>query len=464
MTGRSNRRAFLKAAGLAAAGMGAGLFVAPSESGAASRSKGRRPNVLVYVVDDQGSTDAGCYGNAVIRTPGLDLLAANGTRFTHAFCTTASCSASRSVILSGLYNHYNGQYGHQHSYHHFISFDYVRSLPNLLAEAGYRTARWGKYHVAPEHVYQFQQSLGGGEPARGAQRCRSFIAAEDDRPFFLYFCTNEPHRPFRRDGDTFKPEDVIVPPYLPDIPECRQELARYYDSVERADKGLLRLLEILKQTGHWEDTVVVYLSDNGIAFPGAKTTLYEPGMRLPCVVRNPFAARTGVVTDALVNYADITPTILDLCGATPKGYTFHGRSFASVLEQEHPRGWDEVYASHTFHEITMYYPMRVVRERRFKLIWNIAHGLEYPFASDLHASATWQAVLKRKLPVYGKRRVEAYLHRPRFELYDLEKDPHEVRNLSEDPAYRDVLDRLKGKLRAFQKRTKDPWILKWEYE
>lgn len=457
MNGRSSRRGFLKGAGLAAVGLTSGLSEAP----AASR---KRPNVILYVVDDQGSTDVGCYGNPVIRTPGLDELAAHGTRFTHAFCTTASCSASRSVILSGLYNHYNGQYGHEHAYHHFSSFDHVRSLPNLLAEAGYRTARWGKYHVAPEPVYHFQEVIGGGAPAQGAQHCKPFIAAQDERPFFLYFCTTEPHRPFRRDGDTFKPEDVIVPPYLPDIPECRQELARYYDSVERADKGLLELLRILRQTGHWEDTVVLYLSDNGIAFPGAKTTLYEPGMRLPCVVRNPFAKKTGVVTDAMVNYADITPTILDLCGATPKDYAFHGRSFASVLDQDHPTGWDEIYASHTFHEITMYYPMRVVRQRRFKLIWNIAHGLPYPFASDLQASATWQAILKSRSPVYGKRRVEAYLHRPAFELYDLDNDPHEVHNLAGDPAYRDVLERLKGRLRTFQERTKDPWILKWDYE
>lgn len=446
----------MKATGLAAATLTTGLPAAVAGP--------KRPNVILYVVDDQGSTDAGCYGNPVIRTPGLDELAAHGTRFTHAFCTTASCSASRSVILSGLYNHYNGQYGHEHAYHHFSSFDHVRSLPNLLAEAGYRTARWGKYHVAPEPVYHFQEVIGGGAPIQGAQRCQPFIAAQDERPFFLYFCTTEPHRPFRRDGDTFKPEDVIVPPYLPDIPECRQELARYYDSVERADKGLLELLRILRQTGHWDDTVVLYLSDNGIAFPGAKTTLYEPGMRLPCVVRNPFAKKTGVVTDAMVNYADITPTILDLCGAVPKDYAFHGRSFAAVLDQEHATGWDEIYASHTFHEITMYYPMRVVRQRRFKLIWNIAHGLPYPFASDLHASATWQAILKSRSPVYGKRRVEAYLHRPAFELYDLDNDPHEVQNRADAPAYRDVLDRLKGRLRAFQERTKDPWVLKWEYE
>ncbi len=463
----NTRREFIKAVGLTAAsvslcGKASGLSAAEQR---AMRRTGKRPNVILYVVDDQGSTDAGCYGNPVVKTPGLDELAANGTRFTHAFCTTASCSASRSVILSGLYNHANGQYGHQHSFHHFISFGNVRSLPNLLGEAGYRTARWGKYHVAPDEVYQFQHVIKNASPSKGADNCREFIAAGDDEPFFLYFCTTEPHRPFRREGsDTFDPADVIVPEYLPDSPECRQELAKYYGSVQRADSGLERLIEILKETDHWEDTVVIYISDNGIAFPGAKTTLYEPGMRLPCVVRNPFARRQGVVTDAMVNYADIAPTILDLCAATPNDYKFHGRSFRSVLGREHTSGWDETYASHTFHEITMYYPMRVVRTRRYKLIWNIANGLDYPFASDLYASSTWQGVLKRGDKYYGKRTVDQYLHRPKFELYDLEQDPHEVRNLAYNARHATLLKEMKDKLKDFQKRTKDPWIVKWQYE
>jgi N-sulfoglucosamine sulfohydrolase len=257
---------------------------------------------------------------------------------------------------------------------------------------------------------------------------------------------------------------VIVPPYLPDIPECREELAQYYGSVERADAGLAQLIEILKETGHWDDTLVIYVSDNGIAFPGAKTTLYEPGMRLPCVVRDPFRARRGITSDAMVTWADLTPTILDFAGAIPEDATFHGRSFLPVLEQEHPKDWDEVYASHTFHEITMYYPMRVVRTRRYKLLWNIAYGLDYPFASDLWASKTWQAVRERELQTYGRRSVDAYLHRPEFELFDLENDPHEVNNLASDPDHAGTLAELKAKLRAFQERTKDPWILKWEYE
>ncbi|MHC4395751.1 MAG: sulfatase family protein [Planctomycetota bacterium] len=454
-----SRRQFLKAAGLGAASL------AVSGPLLADKKPKDKPNVILYVVDDHGTDDASCYGNNAIKTPGLDTLASEGTLFTHGFCTSASCSASRSVILTGKYNHATGQYGHQHNYHHFVSFPTIKSLPVLLANAGYRTMSMGKYHVAPEEVYRFGRYSNVSSPVQMADDCREFISAEQSKPFFLYFCTTEPHRPFKREGfDTFKSEDVIVPPYLPDTPQCREELAQYYGSVQRADSGLVRLIEILKESGRWEDTMIIYISDNGIAFAGAKTTLYEPGMRLPCVVRNPYAKKKGIVTNAMVTWADITPTILDFAGAPGKKTDFHGRSFLEVLEEEKPKGWDEIYASHTFHEITMYYPMRVVRTRKYKLIWNIAYGLDYPFSSDLWASRTWQDILKRDEKVYGKRSVEAYIHRPKFELYDLENDPHEIRNLAEKLKYVKVLKKLKDKLKAFQKRTDDPWIRKWEYE
>ena len=424
-----------------------------------------RPNIVLVVVDDLGSADAGCYGNPVIKTPALDLLAASGTRFTHAFCTTASCSASRSVILSGLYNHANGQYGHAHGFHHFVSFERVQTLPVLLSQAGYRTVRTGKYHVAPPSVYRFDEEIGANRmsPEEMAQQCEPVFESHDGRPFFLYYCTSEPHRPFRRDGsDPVAPDDVLVPDYLPDLPETRAELARYYMSVQRADRGLMRLLELLKATGRWKDTVVVFISDNGIAFPGAKTTLYEPGMRLPCVIRHPDVAPG--ICNAMITWADLTPTLLDLAGAIPENYQMHGRSFKDAMAEESPAGWDEVFASHTFHEITMYYPMRVIRGRRYKLIWNIAHGLPYPFATDLWASETWQATLARNLPHYGKRRVEDYLHRPKFELYDLGRDPHEVVNLALDGAHQNTLSEMQERLRRYQEQAGDPWILKWEYE
>jgi N-sulfoglucosamine sulfohydrolase len=456
-----NRRDFLAAGGAVLTGLAYGA--AANQAGS---RKSKRLNVVLYVVDDQGTADAGCYGNPAVKTPGLDEIAAESVRFTNAFCTSASCSASRSVILTGKFNHATGHYGHSHDIHHFRTFDDVVSLPKILKHNGYRNINIGKCHVQPPEVYPFDVQYGVTNPEKMAELARPFIEEKSDEPFFLYFATCEPHRPFNREtSDPVSPDDVIVPDYLPDIPECRRELAEYYGSLQQADKGLIRLMNILKQSGHWDDTIIVYLSDNGIAFPGAKTTVYEPGIHLPMVVRDPRSGGgRGLVNNAMVSYVDITPTLLDIVGIDAGDTEFHGSSFASVMNEANPKGRDEVYASHTFHEVTMYYPMRVVRERRYKLIWNLAHELDYPFASDLYASKTWQAVLKRNISTYGKRSVDAYLHRPEFELYDLQTDPNEVVNLAYNTKYSETFERMKKKLKEFQQRTNDPWIVKWEYE
>jgi N-sulfoglucosamine sulfohydrolase len=410
------------------------------------------------------------------------------------------------VLLTGLYNHAIGHYGHAHGYNHFSTYESVQSLPVMLAAAGYRTCSIGKLHLAPEYVYHFEtydneRTQGARNTAQMALNAKEWIAADDERPFFLYFCPTDPHRGGGRDGFSnfnddderypgiepvrYHADEIVVPAWLPDLPEVRQELAEFYQSISRFDQGLGALLDALDETGHADDTLVVFLSDNGPPFPGAKTTLYEPGARLPLIVRRPGQSHPGGTCDARVTWADITPTILDYCGVAPqpapplrpaenagervtegpkRPYVLHGRSFLDVLDQEHPAGWDECYASHTFHEITMYYPMRAVISGKYKYIFNIAHELPYPFASDLQHSPTWQAVLQGGESRYGKRTVESYLHRPRHELYDLEADPDEVQNLADGPEYRDRLTELQAKLKTWQKRTNDPWILKWDYE
>jgi N-sulfoglucosamine sulfohydrolase len=477
------------------------------------------PGNIVLVVSDDHSPDMGCYGNPVVRTPHLDALAAEGTRFVNAFCTTASCSASRSVILSGLHNHANGQYGHQHHFHKFSSYDNLVSLPVYLAHAGYRTARCGKYHVAPEPVYQFETVIPG--PTRNgyvmAENCRKFIGEESDKPFFLYFCVSDPHRgggvakelPHQPDrfgnpapGNSYPgidevvydPAEVIVHGFLPDTPSCRAELAQYYQSISRIDQGVGRLIQVLKDEGVWDNTLLIYISDHGIAMPGAKTTLYDGGMHSPLLVRHPGGQGRGVVHHAMVSWVDLTPTILDFARVldastgrvtqevldrippnrtrtdpqttrdTDRG-DMHGRSFLPILDQPDAEGWDTVYASHTFHEIQMYYPMRVVRERRWKLIWNIAHPLPFPFASDLWAAPTWQAQWARGPDApFGQKTVATYVHRPAFELYDIQDDPYEGNNLADDPQHAEQLERLKNRLKEFQRTTNDPWIMKWDYE
>jgi N-sulfoglucosamine sulfohydrolase len=166
----------------------------------------------------------------------------------------------------------------------------------------------------------------------------------------------------------------------------------------------------------------------------------------------------------MVTWADLAPTVLDLAGVTVPAGTMDGRSFRAGLDGEDLRDWDEVFASHSFHEITMYYPMRVVRTRRHKLIWNVASGLVYPSALDLIKSPSWISVTSTGGTKFGARTVEAYLRRPAFELYDLERDPDEVVNLADDPAHRRLQAELLAKLKAFQAATRDPWFRKWSHE
>lgn len=496
------------------------LFVVLNQSAQAAER-----NIVFFITDDESPT-LGCYGDKLAVTPNIDALAADGTRFNFAFATTASCSASRSVVMSGLHNHKNGQYGHQHHFHKFSSFHNVVSLalPRVLARSGYRTAHIGKYHVAPEEVFRFETYLkGNGRNAvQMAERCREFITNKDDqRPFFLYFATSDPHRGGGKDQDSmlelkpdlfgnrphngvhegvkevfFDPVDMTIPSFLPDTVETREELAQYYQSCARVDQGLGRLIEILKAAEVYEKTLIVFTSDHGMAFAGAKTTVYEPGLRVPFVVRNPYQSKRGVVSDAMISHVDITPSLLDFAGGLdpdangpidwvdPDEYwrergealrenrsgrfkfrNYHGKSWLNILDDPEATHWETIFASHTFHEIQMYYPMRVVRDRQYKLIWNIAAGLPYPFASDLWAASSWQAQFQKGPDaVYGQRTVQQYRYRPTFELYDMQSDGIERVNLADDPRYSEVLKRYQDELKAFQKRMEDPWIMKWDYE
>ena len=450
-----------------------------------SLSVSAKPNIVLFVSDDHGLDALGCYGNPIVKTPNMDRLAAEGVRFTQAYCTSASCAASRSVILTGKFGHATGSYGHVHDYHHFSTFDTVKSLPVLLEEAGYNTARIGKYHLAPESVYRFNTVLecDPRSAVEMAEACKEVIV--QDEPFFLYFCPDDPHRghPFTPDpwdapnsfGNRpegypgvktvkYDPAEVLVPPFLPDTRECRAELAEYYQSVSRIDQGLGKLQTLLKKARKADNTVIIYISDNGIAFPGAKTTVYEPGIKLPCIVKDPRTDMKGTVNDAMVSWVDLAPTILDFAGVDFPADDFHGRSFVPILGKKMADDWQTVYASHNFHELTMYYPMRVIRDGNYKLIWNIAHGLSYPFASDLWAASTWQSVYRAKRECFGHRKVKDYLFRAEFELFDLATDPEESKNLAGVPEYAERLQQMKDKMKAFQLKTNDPWQIIWGNE
>ncbi|MGY5352928.1 sulfatase family protein [Wenyingzhuangia sp. IMCC45533] len=443
------------------------------------------PNIILFVSDDHGKDALGCYGNPVIKTPNLDKMASEGVLFNNAYCTSASCAASRSVILTGKFGHATGSYGHVHDYHHFSTYDNVKSLPVLLEKAGYETARIGKYHVAPESVYHFNTVLEANPRStlEMADACVEVIKSE--KPFFLYFCPDDPHRghpfvsepwnlpntfgnkeePYPGEVKTvYSPDEVIVPEFLPDTKESREEIAQYYQSISRIDQGFGRLMKHLETEGKLNNTIVFYISDNGMAFPGAKTTVYEPGIQLPCIVKDPRKGTKAIVNNAKISWVDLTPTILDMAEVAYDAKEFHGKSFNGVLHEENPDGWNDVYASHTFHEITMYYPMKVAIQDNYKLIWNIAWQLDYPFASDLWASSTWQSIYRNDIKMYGNKTVKDYLNHAEFELFDLDKDPGETNNLAGKEEYKETLKRMKAKLKKFQLETRDPWLIMWDHD
>ncbi len=450
------------------------LVLGPPAARAAEKA---RRNIVLLIADDLG-LQVGCYGDARARTPNIDALAKNGVRFTHAFAAVSSCSPSRATLFTGLHTHTSGQYGLAHAGHNFHTRPAVRSLPFWLKAGGYYSGIIGKVHVVPRAAYPFDvevaAGLGGNRNVVAmARAARKFFTDAGDKPFFLVVGFADPHRAARGFGNDksfpgvkeirFGPKEVTLPYFLPDRPDARADLADYYQAVSRLDQGVGLVVEAIRQAGRSGDTLVVFLSDNGMPFPGAKTTLYDSGVRLPLIVSSPAQKKRGVANHAMVSWVDVAPTLLDWARARGPA-ELAGRSFLPVLEEEAPRGWDVVFGSHQFHEVTMYYPMRMVRTRTHKYVLNLAHPLEYPSAEDLYNSATWQGTLKRGDRMMGQRSVAQYLRRPREELYDLRKDPNELRNVAGGPGSVAVLADLRKRVRDWQEKTGDPWAIKYRHE
>lgn len=431
-----------------------------------------KKNVLLLISDNQTWLDTGCYGNDVVQTPNIDRLAADGVRFEHAFATVASCGPSRAVIYTGLLTHSNGMYAHPHREHNQQIRDDVFSVFGMLKENGYRTGLIGKNHTKPVEKYpiDFEPRVDNRDVWAMAEEAREFVDADDASPFFLVMAYSDPH-PISLDGVgwgvkptkeykpvEYDPADIPVPGFLPDTTEVRESMAGYYQQISRMDHGVGLMLDHIEETGHQDDTLVIFISDHGTSEPGAMGTQYEPGLRVPFVVRQPGLEKPGIVNRAMVAFTDITPTILDWTETEFDNYPLHGRSILPILDDPNPEGWDEVLTSSVAHDIFAFYPMRTLRERRYKLIWNVNHQDEYPIPIDTVQRRLWVGLRERGEENLGPREIASFLNRPQLELYDLETDPWEVNNLADDPAHAETRDRMVQELVAKLEKQKDPWL------
>ncbi|NND98097.1 MAG: sulfatase [Pirellulaceae bacterium] len=434
-------------------------------------------NVLLMISDNHCWFDVGCYGNEVVQTPNLDRLAREGVRFRQAFATTASCGPSRAVMYTGLLTHSNGQYAHPHREHNQQLRPEVTTVFAMLKANGYRTGLIGKDHIRPLEKYpiDFKPRGSSRDVVWMAEQADRFFQ-EGDEPFFLVVSFSDPH-PTSIDGTgwgvrkeidgytprNYDPSSIDPPPFLPDNPEVREGMAGYYQQISRMDFGVGKVLDAIQQNGHENDTLVIFLSDHGTSEPGAMGTHYEPGVRVPFIVRRPDLQNPGMTNEALVAFTDLTPSIIDWTNTPFEQYTLHGRSFLPILEAENPEGWDRVLLSHVAHDVFAHYPMRTLRGRRYKLIWNILWRAEYPLPIDTVQRRTWVNNRNSGSKTLGLRTIDQFLHRPQLELYDLETDPWELNNLagSRDPAVVKIFDSMVQELVSRLEDQQDPWMRKY---
>ena len=430
------------------------------------RAADERPNILFCIADDWSWPHAGAYGDRVVKTPTFDRVAAEGVLFTHAFCAAPSCSPSRAAILTGQVPHRLEAGGNLWG---FLPGRYP-VYPDVLEKVGYQVGLQGKGWGPGRMVDRPRNPA--GPPAGPFEK---FLASmPEGKPFCFWFGSSDPHRPYEAGSGIaqgMKPENVIVPPYLPDTPEVRSDILDYYVEVQRFDQQVGRMVELLERAGKLDNTIVVITSDNGMPFPRCKTNLYDSGSRMPLAVRWGAKVKGGRKVDALVSLADLCPTFLEATGLGPTP-DMTGRSLLGLLSAaDDGAGRDRVYIERERHANVrrgdLSYPSRALRTRQFLYVRNLRPDLwpagdpqvwkaVGPFG-DIDGGPTKSLLLERRDdPALAPFFQLACAKRPAEELYDLDKDPHQVKDVAAEPAYRQALEQLRREMDQWMARTNDP--------
>lgn len=436
-------------------------------------------NVLLLTVDDLNYDSVGCFGCTVNDiTPNIDKLASEGMRFNNSHVTIAVCQPSRSTILTGRYPHHNGARG-------FEEIDTsVTTLTEALHREGFYNGIIGKEdHVAPrekffwdEYVQTYCEEEGWGrDPSAYYSKVRSFVENADkkEKPFFLMANSHDPHRPFAGADDEmfyfgrhtkapreYTADEVTVPGCLPDLPDVRKELSQYFSSVHRADQTVGCVLKALEDAGHRDDTLVLFLSDNGMALPYAKTNCYLNSTKSPYIMRWPGRIPAGTVSDALVSGIDFTPTVLDILGIEPI-LGIDGRSMKRVI-LEGSEQYNDIFTlffktnnNHITHR-ALHFPMRCVQNKRFAYIFNAWSDGETCFLNESTEGLTFKAMERAAVADAAvKDRVEFFKYRVKEELYDYVNDPHAKNNLIDNEEFAEMADRFRIKMFNYMQQTQD---------
>ncbi|MEO5913807.1 MAG: sulfatase [Luteolibacter sp.] len=421
-----------------------------------------RPNFLIIVADDLCWRDLGYEGNKEVKTPNLDKLCAESMHLTGMFNPATTCSPTRHSLYTGLYPIRSGAYPN-----HTRVYDGTRSLFTHLKDAGYRVALQNKEHVGPPESFPYQHIPGADD----LTETRAFVTRDASQPWFMVYASNDPHSPWDR-GTPADPAKITIPPYLHDNLQTRKQLAKYYGEIGKLDSQVGALLDLLEQTSQTKNMLVLFVSEQGSSFPyGGKWSVYDNGIRASALVRWPGKVAPGSTSPALMQYVDVAPTFLAAAGIDPEKIDvkcpdaagasgFDGRSFLKILADGGEAFRSHIFAQHT--TLGSYgakepYPMRAVRDTRYKFIRNLAPDNTF-WIQGIHESQpfiSWQKNAANKPDPALAARVKWLSHRPAEELYDLQNDLYETKNLAADPELATIKATLGTQLDAWMKQQDD---------
>jgi arylsulfatase A-like enzyme len=401
------------------------------------------PNILYIHSHDTGRY-VQPYGYQV-PTPNIQLLADQGVLFRKAFCAAPTCSGSRASLLTGQYCHNNGMLGLAHR--GWSLNNYGEHLIHPLSAVGYRSVLIGEQHISEDPaVIGYDEVIEvDSHHAQDVAPITVEALQTASEPFFLSVGFFETHRQFRAPTSVRDTLYSLPPANLPDTPATRRDMAAFKASARSLDQGIGAVLNALHDYGLTERTLIVCTTDHGLAFPGAKATLYDRGTGVMLLMRGPGGFTGGKVYDAMVSHLDIYPTLCEIAGAEKPGF-LQGSSLLPLVHDDVARVHDEIFTEVTFH--AAYEPTRAVRTERWKYIRRFDEG-QHPVLANCDDSASKETLMEAG---WADQIVATE------QLYDLTLDPNEMRNLAEEPAHLEVLEQLRGRLRGWMEETDDPLL------
>ena len=426
-------------------------------------------NILLITADDLGYEAMDFLGGSLAKvTPNLSLLAKESLSFQRAHVNIAICAPSRAIIATGRYGHNSGCYGFN---------KLPKDIPTVFTtfqKNGYLTGILGKLNHSTcdtrftwDFAHDYEDLGSGRSPKKYHDYTVEFLTRckQEGKPFYFMVNSHDPHRPFHdpkkpkknseEPSRLFSPEEIPVPPYLPDLPGVRLELSHYYNSIRRLDDTVGRVLDALNKSGQAENTLVLFITDNGSAFPFAKANTYLASTRTPLLIRWPGVTKPGNIDNKhFVSEIDFFPTFTEATGVdTPAG--LDGRSLVPLLKGEKQERREFVFTQIDYTIGGPPKPMRCIQNENFGYIFNAFSDGKFRYKNNNEGDTFKAMQAAGKSDPVIQARVDLFRHRVVEEFYDLKNDPGSTTNLIHSPDHQDRIQKFQQRLRKWMLETKD---------